>query len=73
MILPIGHDQDSVRRPPWITFGIIAACISVFLLAHQEARESRETFIRSYREAVQYRRSHPRLRLDPRFERLVPR
>jgi len=73
MLLPIGHDQDSVRRLPWITFLIIAACIAVFLQAHQEAQESRETFIQHYREAVRYLRLHPRLRLDPRFERLVPR
>jgi membrane associated rhomboid family serine protease len=40
MLIPIGHDQ-ALRRLPWVTFGIIAACTAVQLYAtatgHEEA------------------------------------
>lgn len=29
MILPIGHEEMTVRRLPWVTFGLIASCIAV--------------------------------------------
>ena len=31
MILPIGHEEMSVRRLPWVTFAIMAACVGVLL------------------------------------------
>ena len=31
MIIPVGHESDTVRRLPWITFGIIGICIVVHL------------------------------------------
>ena len=31
MLLPIGSDQTTVRRMPWVSFGIIALCLLVFV------------------------------------------
>jgi membrane associated rhomboid family serine protease len=31
MILPIGHAESETRRLPWVTFGIMALCVVVFL------------------------------------------
>ncbi len=33
MFIPIGLDQTSVRRLPWVSIGIIAGDLPVFLLA----------------------------------------
>jgi len=31
VILPIGHDEMTVRRLPWVTFGIMAICVGVMV------------------------------------------
>jgi membrane associated rhomboid family serine protease len=36
-ILPIGHEESSVRRLPWVTFAIIVACVVAFLQTDMEA------------------------------------
>jgi membrane associated rhomboid family serine protease len=32
MIIPIGHEETTVRRLPWVTFGIMAVCTAVLIL-----------------------------------------
>ena len=32
VIFPVGHDQMTVRRLPWVTFGFMAACVVVMAL-----------------------------------------
>ena len=32
MIIPISHEETTVRRLPWVTFGIMAACMAVLIL-----------------------------------------
>jgi membrane associated rhomboid family serine protease len=32
MIIPISHEETTVRRLPWVTFGIMAACTAVLIL-----------------------------------------
>src|SRR4029453_4539134 len=36
MILPIGHQEREVRRLPWVTFSLIAACAFVFLFTDSQ-------------------------------------
>ena len=31
MLLPIGHEGDSVRRIPWVTIAIMALCIIIHI------------------------------------------
>ena len=32
MILPIGHEESSVRRLPWVSFAVMALCVLAFLV-----------------------------------------
>ena len=64
MLLPIGHDQTTVRRMPWVTFGIMALCVVAFLwtlLAPGDESAIAEAELR----AVEYFLDHPYLELDP--------
>jgi len=67
MLLPIGHDQTTVRRMPWVTFGIIATCVVVFivtLLAPGDEAAVGDAELR----AVEYFVAHPYLKLDPQLK-----
>ena len=33
MIIPISHEETTVRRLPWVTFGIMAVCTAVLILS----------------------------------------
>jgi membrane associated rhomboid family serine protease len=34
ILLPIGHQDSSVRRPPWVTYALIALCVVALLATH---------------------------------------
>lgn len=36
MIIPIGHEETRVRRLPWVTFGVMLACLGVLLVTDAE-------------------------------------
>ena len=36
MIIPIGHEETSVRRLPWETFSIMAVCVGVQLASPED-------------------------------------
>ena len=42
LLLPIGHEENSVRRLPVVTFGIMAVCLLAFILSGQGSFESGE-------------------------------
>lgn len=70
MLLPIGHDQATVRRMPWVTLGIIAISILVFLTllvfpGDEQAVVEAEVL------AVKYFVDHPYLEFDPQLKRYV--
>ncbi len=72
VIIPIGHEQDTVRRRPWVTFGIMIACTAVLFMAAAgllDGKVDRKTADR----AVEYYFSHPYLHLDPPFSNLLDR
>ena len=56
MIIPIGHQERSVRRLPWVTLSLIAICFVVFL-ATDTSTESIET-LDPLAEAADYWREH---------------
>lgn len=67
MLLPIGSDQTTVRRMPWITLGIMALCVVAYvgtLIAPGDERSIVEAEI----EAVEYFLQHPFLELDPQLK-----
>lgn len=70
MIFPIGHDRMTVRRLPWVSFGIMAVCLAAAVLAgrapvtfdDQEAARAR---------VFEYYLRHPDLKLPPALKEEV--
>ena len=70
MLIPLGHEQRSVRRLPWVTFAIMGLCVVVFLLTFPgERRYEREAGER-LQELFRYFVEHPYLDKGPRFQEL---
>ena len=67
MLLPIGHEETTVRRMPWVTLTIIGACVVAFILtAITQSGEERVAF--SEENVVEFFLDHPYLQLDERFK-----
>jgi len=67
MLLPIGHDQTTVRRMPWVSIAIIGLCILAYVATlvvpgDDEAVADAEVL------AVTYFFDHPYLELDPQLK-----
>ncbi len=67
MLLPIGHDQTTVRRMPWVTLGIIALCVVAFLYTLM-APGDESAIVEAELRAVEYFLEHPYLELDPQIK-----
>jgi membrane associated rhomboid family serine protease len=68
MILPIGHQEISVRRLPWVTFALMASCIVAFLFTDTSAIEEHGSGAAGrLEEAANYWRMHAYLEPDPRI------
>jgi len=67
MIIPLSHDSGEVRRQPWVTYGIILACVLVFLATHVFNRDMSADGERLLEEAVEYLAAHPYLEPAPRL------
>ncbi len=61
MIIPIGQEDSSVRRLPWVTMTIMAVCVAVFLMTlpvkHKMARQAGAELAH----AVRFYMAHPYL------------
>jgi len=67
MLLPIGHEETTVRRMPWVTLTIIGLCLVAFILtAIAPSGEERIAF--SEQVVVEYFLDHPYLQLDQNFK-----
>ncbi len=67
MLIPLGHEQTSVRRLPWVTFTIMGLCVVIFvLIAPGEHRSQMESFLR-LQQSLGYFTQHPYLEMEPRF------
>jgi membrane associated rhomboid family serine protease len=64
MLLPIGSDQTTVRRMPWVSFSIIALCVVVFILI-LIAPGDQGAIVEAELRAVMYYVERPYLELDP--------
>jgi membrane associated rhomboid family serine protease len=70
LLLPYGHEQTTVRRLPWVTIGIMAACVLAFVLSGRwemnpvEDRRVQEQVV----ETLEFYAFHPYLELDDEFE-----
>jgi len=70
VIIPIGHERDTVRRLPWVTFGIMIACTAMLILSDSGVL-NRGDDGRSAQIAANYYFEHPYLELEDRFEALL--
>ena len=70
MLIPIGHEEESVRRLPWVTFSIMAVCIVSLILVQQVAGSEADA-TDDATEAFEYYLYHPYLELDEDFQKLV--
>jgi membrane associated rhomboid family serine protease len=69
MIIPIGHENETVRRLPWITFGIMAICL-LALVASRWGSPTEEASA-AVEAALEFYFDHPYLELDPRLDELL--
>ncbi len=67
MIIPIGHEEDTVRRLPWVTFVVIALNIVVFLSVGLQAERTERRIGDRFRAVVDYWGAHPYLDLPDDF------
>lgn len=70
MLLPIGHDQTTVRRMPWVTFGIMGLCLAIFVLTLLFPGDE-QLVGELERLVVEYALDHPYLELDPQLKGFV--
>lgn len=68
MILPLGHEQTSVRRLPWVTFAIMGVCCVAYVLTATGVQRAERGLLETAREVQQYFLEHPYLELDNRLK-----
>lgn len=68
MILPIGHESDSVRRLPWISLIIMAICFGVHMYTASKVDQYESKLENVLKEIESYYFSHTYLDLDPDIE-----
>ncbi|MCP4901324.1 MAG: rhomboid family intramembrane serine protease [bacterium] len=66
MIIPIGHEQSTVRRLPWVTFTIIGLCVIAFVVT-LFSMDPYEDAAEWLTEAIEYFQQHPYLEPDERI------
>lgn len=58
-VIPIGHESDKVRRLPWISFIIMAACLIIHILVSVEINQRAKELKNDAKELVDYYFKHP--------------
>jgi len=71
MLIPLGHEQTSVRRLPWVTFSIMALCLVAFLLTWPTEKDYERQATQRLQETFGYFVEHPYLEMGPRLRSLV--
>ena len=67
MLLPIGHEETTVRRMPWVTLTIIGLCLVAFVLTLITPSAEQRVAAAELR-ALEYFFAHPYLELDPELK-----
>lgn len=71
IVLPIGHESDRVRRLPWISFFIMAACLIVHIYVTIQINKQVKELESKGKELVNYYFEHPYLELDEETMKLL--
>ncbi len=69
MIIPIGHEEDEVRRWPWVTIVFGVACLILFAYSNQAEKRAQEITDAKASEVIEYFFEHPHLELDEELEK----
>ncbi len=73
MLIPIGHDQQTVRRLPWVTIVIVACNLLCFVLVASGAKNSEALAAKQIRRVFEYWQERPYLNLpDDLVDAVVP-
>jgi membrane associated rhomboid family serine protease len=64
VIIPIGHEDGTVRRAPWVTLGLIAVCFLVQVGVRVGGGDLERRLDESFGAAFEYALAHPYLRVD---------
>jgi membrane associated rhomboid family serine protease len=64
LIIPVGHEDDTVRRLPWVTFFIIGFCVGVHILVSIQTASVRKDFEKKLVEFASFCLQHPGLEPD---------
>lgn len=64
MIIPLGHEDQTVRRLPWVTFALVAINVILFLTIGRGALRADVRAMVALDEAASYWVEHPYLELD---------
>ncbi len=71
MLIPIGHEETTVRRWPVVTIGIMVLCLLALIATKMDPAASGAAIQRAFDRAVRFYFEHPYLELDPRLEKQV--
>lgn len=71
MLIPIGHDQQTVRRLPWVTIAIIALNFLCFLGVGGSVRDAEKAAKERLQRTIEYWQEHPYLDLPDSFVEVV--
>lgn len=71
LILPISHERDRVRRYPWVTLGLIVACLVTHVWVVSESAFEVEDPLERIRKAQEYFIDHPHVDLPPGAEEAI--
>jgi membrane associated rhomboid family serine protease len=71
IVLPIGHENDRVRRLPWVSFIIMAACLIMHIYVTIEINKQVKALESRGKELVNYYFQHPYLELDEETKRML--
>lgn len=69
MIIPVGHESDTVRRLPLVTFVILAACIIVHIFISRSIDDHLNEVGTRGQELLHYYFQHPYLKFDPDIQK----
>jgi membrane associated rhomboid family serine protease len=67
MFIPIGHEETTVRRLPWVTFVIMGLCFVVILFTFPAERARQKEALEGLTDAWEYFAEHPYLEMDERL------
>lgn len=75
ILIPTGHEHDTVRRLPWVTIVLIALNVLVFLLVGLQGSGAEERAVRRLERVFEYWAKRPYLQIPPALlrENLSPR